>query len=199
MGKRTAASKRLLLAEAGFGPLLQRDYWGVVRNARVSPLAVMATVRRYFPSFSPPELARFERCDGRDAPLSRGDELYVNIHLAGRSRVRVIHAGPQSITLSTEEGHPEAGRITFGSYRNEKGDVVFHIRSRARSSTGPKRTGFLAAGEVMQTSTWTDFVNRVGVAFGDGIVGFIHAESTICADEPEGVARSEPTYHASGG
>ncbi|HWV39848.1 MAG TPA: hypothetical protein VN033_15365 [Vulgatibacter sp.] len=198
MGKRSA-SRRLLLAEAGFGPLIQRDYWGVVRNARASPRTVMANVRRHFPAFSPAELAGFERLGGEGEPLAVGDELLVRIHMAGGFRVRVIHADPQSLTLSTEEGHPEAGRITFGCYRNERGDLVFHIRSRARSSTGRYRTGFLAAGEVLQTSTWTDFVNRVAVAFGDGIVGFIHAETTPCADEPEHVARSEPTFAAVGG
>lgn len=187
-----------MLAERGVGPLLQRDYWGVVLGARASPREVMATVRRYFPSFSPRELASFERCDGRDEALSVGDEIYVRIAVAGTFRVRVTNVTPQSLTLSTEKGHPEAGRITFGCYRNGQGEVVFHIRSRARSNRGRDRAGFLATGEVMQTSTWTDFVNRVGAAFGDGIVGFIRAETTSCADEPEEVACVEPTYRAVG-
>ncbi len=189
---------RLMLAERGVGPLLQRDYWGVVRNAGASPRAVMSTVRRFFPSFAPRELASFDRCDGREASLSAGDELYVTIPFAGRFRVRVTHVGDQSLTLATEEGHPEAGRITFLCYRNATGELVFHIRSRSRSGSGRFRAGFLTSGEVMQTSTWTDFVNRVGVAFGGGIVGFIHAETTPCDDEPERVARSEPTYRVPG-
>lgn len=197
MGKRKQ-SARLLLAERGVGPLLQRDYWGVVKDARSSPRSVVATVRRFFPAFSPRELASFERCDGRDASLELGDELYVTIPVAGRFRVRVMHVANQNFTLATEEGHPEAGRITFGSYVDGNGDLIFHIRSRARSSTRRFRAGFLTTGEVMQTSTWTDFVNRVGVAFGDGIVGFIRAETKRCEDEPEAVATSEPTYPAIG-
>lgn len=197
MGKRIA-SEGLLLAERGVGPLLQRDYWGVVRNPWASPRAVMATVRRYFPSFSPRDLASFERCDGRDAGLSVGDELNVTLPVAGRFLVCVTHVEDQSLTLATEPGHPEAGRITFGCCRNSEGEVVFHIRSRARSSTRRFRAGFLATGEVMQTSTWTDFVNRVGVAFGDGIDGFIHAETTECRDEPAGIASSRPTFLTAG-
>ena len=195
MGNRIE-SESLSLAEQGVGPLLQRDYWGVVRNAWASPRAVVATVRRYFPSFSPRDLASFERCDGRDAGLSMGDELFVTLPVAGRFLVRVTHVGDQSFTLATEPGHPESGRITFGCYRDSNDELVFHIRSRARSSSRRFRAGFLATGEVMQTSTWTDFVNRVGVAFGEGIDGFIHAATRLCEDEPERIARSEPTYMA---
>lgn len=194
MGKRSSAKRRLLLATQGFGPLLQRDYWGVIRNPRSSPLEVIATVRRHFSSFAPAELAAFERCDGKDVALSLGDELYVQIPVAGRFRVRVVHSGAGSFTLATMSGHPEAGRITFGCREDSNGALVFHIRSRARSSSGRFRAGFLATGEVMQTSTWTDFVNRVAVYFGDGIEGFIHAETKPCADEPESVVRTRPTY-----
>lgn len=198
MRKRRSAGRDadLLLATQGAGPLLRRDYWAVIRDCRASPARLVQTVRRYFPAFAPAELVRFSRRDGADRALEPGDEL--DVHLAGLRgvRVRVLHANEQSFTLATEPGHPEAGRITFGAYRNGRGDTIFHIRSHARSSGRVMRAGFLATGEVMQTSTWTDFVNRVAVAFGDGVVGFIHAETTRCADEPPEVATHAPTFEA---
>ncbi|AKU93113.1 DUF1990 family protein [Vulgatibacter incomptus] len=189
----------LLLAERGVGPLLRRDYWAVIRRCRVSPARLMEDVKRHFASFAPSELVVFTRSDGRDAALEPGDDLEVKLAGDGRFRVRVLHANARSLTLGTEEGHPEAGRITFGSYRNRRGDVLFHIRSHARSSSSGYRAGFLAWGEVMQTSTWTDFVNRVAVAFGNGVVGFIHAETGFLEDEPPEYASCAPTFEARGG
>jgi hypothetical protein len=189
----------LLPATQGFGPLLQRDYWGVIRRCRYTPAQVAQTVRRHFPVFAPPELVVFGRRGAGDRPLELGDELGVHIVGAGDFLVRVTHVDAQSLTLTTERGHPEAGRITFGSYRNRRGDVVFHIRSLARSSSRFTRAGFRATGEVMQTSTWTEFINRVAVAFGDGVIGFIHAETTRCEDEPYEREAGAPTFVATGG
>jgi hypothetical protein len=202
MGKRRKSAEsahELLLAERGVGPLLRRDYWGVIRGCRSSPRQVMETVRRHFPAFAPSELVVFERPAADDRPLDLGDELDVRIVGAGRFRVRVTHVDAQSLTLGTEVGHPEAGRITFGAYRNAHGDVIFHIRSHARSSTRFNRAGFRATGEVMQTSTWTDFINRVAAAFGEGVIGFIHAETSLREDEPASDASSTPTFVAAGG
>ena len=73
-------------------------------------------------------------------------------------------------------GHPEAGRITFGAYRTVDGDVVFHIRSRACSSSLFNYLGFLVGGDPMQTATWTDFV-----IVGDEKPGWICEEQYIYA------------------
>jgi len=159
----------------------------------------MQQVRRHFAAFAPPDLVIFRRHDREDAPLELGDEVDVEIVGAGLFRVYVLHEDAQSLTLGTVSGHPEAGRITFGCYRNRRGDAIFHIRSHARSSSRRHRAGFVAAGEVMQTSTWTDFVNRVAVAFGEGVIGFIHAVTSPCEDEPPDAARHAPTYIARGG
>lgn len=201
MRKRSPGDREvdILLATQGVGPLLRRDYWAVIRNCRYPPARIVGIVRRHFRAFAPEELVRFSRRDGTDRPIEEGDELIAHIAGYRRVRVRATHVCEQSFTLATEPGHPEAGRITFGAYRNRRGDVIFHIRSHARSSGRVTRAGFLATGEVMQTSTWTDFVNRVAVAFGDGVIGFIHAETDRCADEPPEVATHAPTFEATGG
>lgn len=175
----------LLLASQGSGPLLQRDYWGVIRNSRASAPEIARMLARDFHQFAPEELVQFDRIDGADEALEPGVDLEVQIRMAGACRVRVVHKDRNSITLATLAGHPEAGRITFGAYPNEAGDVIFHIRSRARSSSSVKYAGFLAVGEPMQTNTWTDFVDRVAHTVGDGVLGVIHAETTEIADEPD--------------
>ncbi len=203
-GESETASSRasdLLLPEAGAGPLLQRDYWAVIRGCRHSPAGLIDWVARSFPGFAPKELCVFERSEAarEGQPLEVGDELTVHIRGAGVCAVRVIHKARQSFTLATLRGHPEAGRITFGAYSNARGDVIFHIRSRARSGSPVHYWGFVAAGEAMQTNTWAEFVLRVALSAGEGVVGVIHADTTKLEGEPEGGdIQSGPTFIARG-
>jgi hypothetical protein len=195
--KLSEVPSRLLHPREGYGPLLQRDYWAIIREAKLGPSQIAELVMNRFWHFAPEELAAFRRIDGKQSALCAGDVLEVRIHLAGTFHVRVLHNNLNSVTLRTLEGHPECGRITFGAYRNDYGDVVFHIRSRARTSSGRNYAGFIAIGEAMQTNTWTEFVNRVALAAGKGVIGYIHAESQEIRDEPE-EALDGPTFIAEG-
>ncbi len=188
---------------SGVGPMLQRDYWAMIDGCQCKPSEVMALVASRFPEFPPAEVVIFE-CDGgidSQRGLSVGDELDIQIKLAGAARVRVVQKAPCSLTLATLAGHPESGRITFGAYRNDQGDVIFHIRSRARSSSVANYVGFLVGGDPMQTGTWTDFVNNVAVTCGRGVVGQVHADvRELGADdlEPGDESMDCPTFRAQG-
>jgi hypothetical protein len=190
----------LILASQGTGPLLQRDYWAIIENSPLSPAEVAERAAREFSTFAPPELVHFERVGGADGPLADGDEFDVRIRMAGHCRVRVLHRNHNSFTLGTLRGHPEAGRITFGAYRNAAGDVIFHIRSRARSSSRTRLAGFLTAGEPMQTTTWTDFIDRLAHTVGTGVLGSIHAQTREIEDEADDLETiCSPTFLASDG
>lgn len=184
------------LAAQGSGPLLQRDYWAAIKDCRISPRQFGALLAERFADFAPGELTRFERTGASpDRPLRVGDELRVEIRMAGTFHVRVLHLDDNSITLCTLHGHPEAGRITFGAYRDCRGDVVFHIRSRARSGSTKHLAGFVAVGEPMQTMTWTDYIDQLAHTVGDGVLGRIHEETHVLdSDDDENV----PTYQARG-
>ena len=158
----------------------------------------MRMVRARFLELPPAAIVIFERKDG-DGELEVGDELDITIRLAGDARVRVVHADACSITLATLAGHPEAGRITFGAYRNADGQVIFHIRSRARASTRANYLGFVFGGDPMQTATWTDFVTNVGLTFGAGVEGLVHADTNVIdANEvqPADETMDGPTFTA---
>jgi len=189
----------LLPARLGFGKLLQRDYWAVIAESRLGPREIAELVASRFWDFAPEDLVTFRRVDGDDAPLEVGDELEVWIRWAGEFRVRVLHRDANSITIGTLSGHPEAGRITFGAYRNDHGDVIFHIRSRARSGSRRMLMGFRAVGEPMQTNTWTDFIDRLASTVGAGVSGPIHVETRVVEDEPdEPGSFYSPTFLARG-
>lgn len=189
----------LLPAHRGYGTLLQRDYWAVIADCTLGPREVISLVVNRFWDFPPEELVTFLRADRTTTPLEVGDELEVRIRWAGVFRVRVLHRDPNSITLGTLLGHPEAGRITFGAYRNDYGDVIFHIRSRARSGSRKMYMGFLSIGEPMQTNTWTDFINRLAVTVGAGVIGPIYAETRVIPEEPlDPESLRSPTFVARG-
>jgi uncharacterized protein DUF1990 len=184
------------LAAQGSGPLLQRDYWAAIRDCRISPRQFGALLASHFADFAPNALARFERFGASaERPLQVGDELRVHIRMAGTFGVRVLHVDENSITLCTLHGHPEAGRITFGAYRNRRGDVVFHIRSRARSASSKHYAGFVAVGEPMQTMTWTDYVDLLAHSIGRGVLGRIHEETRVLDTKDD---ENVPTYLARG-
>ena len=131
--------------------------------------------------------------------VKTGAELDIRIVPAQQCRVRVVHEDAQSLTFGTLIGHPEAGRITFGVYRNVAGDLIFHIRSLARSATTTARVGFLAIGDVMQTTTWTDFINNTATALGARIRDVVHADTHDVEDGPEDDQRlASPTFLAVG-
>ncbi len=189
----------LQTARTGAGRLLQRDYWAIIRNCRIGPRQVAEFVALRFPEFAPPELVTFERVGPSDRPLEVGDEMRVTIRMTGTFGVRIIHRNANSLTIGTLERHPEAGRITFGAYRSDRGDVIFHIRSRSRASNPAMYAGFLAGGEAMQSNCWVDFVDAVAHSTGDGVIGFVHCETTTMAqDEPEESVIRSPTYLAEG-
>jgi hypothetical protein len=182
-------------ASEGVGPLLQRDYWAVLSGCGMKPSELIAHIRGHFCEFPPSALVRFVT----EGQIELGSQLEIDILPAQHCAVRVVHADAQSFTLGTLEGHPEAGRITFGAYRNSAGEVIFHIRSRARSSTGQTRLGFLAIGDAMQTNTWTDFITNVATGVEARVKDVIHAETQEVEPVPEDDdPLDSPTFLATG-
>jgi hypothetical protein len=181
----------------GHGRLLQRDYWAVIAGCDGGPRHVADLLRTRFWEFPPAELVTFARADGRQVPLQTGDEMVVEIRMAGTFRVRILHQDANSITIGTVKGHPEAGRITFGAYRNPNSDVVFHIRSIAKAGSLIHLASFKVIGEAMQTNTWTDFITSLAAAAGSGVHGDIHADTAECA-ETDADDMMKPTFLARG-
>jgi len=112
----TASDASLQMADQGSGPLLQRDYWAVLSTPDPGPRAVARSLFERFCALAPPDLLRFIREDAREGPLAEGEFLTVEIERAGVYGVQVVDRSDLSLTLATEKGHPEAGRITFGVY-----------------------------------------------------------------------------------
>jgi Uncharacterized protein conserved in bacteria len=183
------AGVEVLPAGEGAGPLLQRDYTGVIVGSTWSPVRIMHMVRSDIERFSAPELATFIRPPHDSAPLEIGDSIEVHIKGAGESHVRTVHSDERSLTLRTMDDHPEAGRITFGSWRDQDDNLVFQIRSRARQSNRFWLAGFLLGGKALQTKIWETFIERVAEAAGgrlkDGVEVKTKEVTDTAADKGE--------------
>jgi hypothetical protein len=186
----------LLPASQGVGPLLQRDYWAVLSDCRMVPVDVIRYIRDHFSELAPAALVEITAPTGG---IAIGAELDICIKPGYECGVRVVHDNGQSFTLATLLGHPEAGRITFGAYRSTAGDLILHIRSRARSSTFGNRFGFLLLGDAMQTMTWADFITNTAAAVGTHVQGVIHADTKAVDPLPEDdYPMAHPTFLAVG-
>ena len=160
----------------GEGPLWQRDYVGVITGTQYAPEDVMRLLLTEFPRLSPDTRARFQRRGDPDQPLQLGEDLEIDLKGYGHCGVRVVGIDGRSLTLRTLEGHLEAGRITFGVYRDEQSRLVFRIRSRSRI-IGPLRyLGYRLFGMPVQESIWCEFVRRVAQAVGGQLEGKVQVE-----------------------
>ncbi len=193
----------VVCAAQGAGPLLERDYSAVIDRATCQPEQIGYMIRARFEEFAPPETAVFERSrrgrKGKDKgksrevvkkpPLEVGDELVIRIALRGRCKVRVVHTDERSLTLRTLKGHPEAGRITFGAGRDDRGRLTFRILSRTRASGLLNYLGYLVLGKQLQSRCWIRFIERVAEACGGTIVEPIRVRTRkVCEcaeDRPE--------------
>jgi hypothetical protein len=182
-------------ATDGSGPLLQRDYWAVLDGSRCDPADVAAKLRASFERYAPPETASFRRADDPDGRLGVGDEMAIRIALRGACRVRVVHHNHRSLTLRTLKGHPEAGRITFGAYRDRGGRLAFRIRSRTRAAGPLHYLGYWLMGKQLQSRCWIKFVEGVARDCGGQIVDCIHVRTSRVEEEPgDGPGEDSPTF-----
>ncbi len=175
---------KVVYAATGTGPLLQRDYMGVLEGGSCSPESLAKLVRERFVEFGPPETAAFEHQGGEGKPLKVGDELSIRIGGIMPCRVRVVEVDDVSLTLRTLDGHPEAGRITFKAGRNPEGRITFQIRSRARAGGLIHYLGFLMLGRTMQARCWIRFIGRVARACGGSLAGPVRVKTSRADEVP---------------
>jgi hypothetical protein len=163
--------RRVQLAPEGVGPLFLRDYVLTMEGSRCSPEEVIQRMREDFPSLSPDLLAKFTRPKTDAGPLAVGSTMHVDIKGAGHCGVMVTHLEPRSLTLRTQEGHFEAGRITFAAYPDDQGRIVLHIRSRARIRDPHRYVLYGLGGMYAQATIWITFLKRLAAACGGEGVG----------------------------
>ena len=148
--------------EDGAGPLYHRRYVAVIRDARLSPSELVASLAADPDRAAPSEFATFKKTRGEEGQMAVGDEYLVRMPGPWDGPVRVVERSSQAFRFATLQGHLEAGQILFSAERRD-GRIVFAIESWARG--GDRLSNLLydrvRISKEIQFHMWTSFLERV--------------------------------------
>jgi hypothetical protein len=161
-------------ASDGAGPLFHRRYAALVREPRLSPEELIATVAGDLNKVAPTEFAVFQKVHGAEEGMEVGDEYVVRMAAPWDGPVRVVRRTPRSFRFATLDGHLEAGQIEFRAEPAPEG-LRFEIESWARSGDRLSNLLYhkLRMAKEIQLHMWTSFLERVAKASGGRLTGGI--------------------------
>ena len=161
-------------ASDGAGPLFHRRYAALVREPRLSPEELIATVAEDLNKVTPTEFAVFQKVHGAEEGMDVGDEYVVRMAAPWDGPVRVVRRTPRSFRFATLDGHLEAGQIEFRAEPAPEG-LRFEIESWARSGDRLSNLLYnhLRMAKEIQLHMWTSFLERVAKASGGRLTGGI--------------------------
>jgi len=164
--------------QAGAGPLFHRLYRIRMRDAELTPVALMERVAGKPDDVAPTEFASFQKVHGDEEGMAVGDEYVVRMPGPWDGPVRVIRRTPTSFRLATLDGHLEAGQIEFRT-AVEDGLLTFAIESWARS--GDRMVNLLYShlrmAKEIQFHMWVSFLERVVSLSGGRMTGGVEMET----------------------
>lgn len=151
----------------GFGQLWHKTYKARLAGIGASPSpSDVARVFREHLSDLWPEENRLHLPPPGVAPGAVGT---IHLRMPGgvplTTGVRVLHAGDDSFTLVTLEGHLQAGWITFGAYE-EGGCTVAQVQSVGRTGDPLYELGFRLFGHAEQQHFWGKTLEALGSRLG---------------------------------
>ena len=157
----------------GAGPLFHRTYRVRIREARVGPEELIATITEDPDRVAPTEFASFTKVLGEDGSMAVGDEYVVRMPGPWDGPVRVVDRTPTSFRFVTLAGHLEAGQIRFSAERDEL--LEFRIESWARAGDRLSNLLYdhLRMSKEIQLHMWTSVLERVVELSGGRLTGGI--------------------------
>ncbi|MDD5648122.1 MAG: STAS domain-containing protein [Dehalococcoidia bacterium] len=136
----------------GFGQLWQKTY-RISLPGEIEPAHAITVLKDNFTKFQPPA-NRFYPPPGGIRP---GEVILINADTPGgqvATGVMVLYATSDSFTFITPQGHPEAGWVTFSSFK-EGGSTTVQIQGLARAGDPVYELAFRIAGSKLQQGIWT--------------------------------------------
>jgi len=146
-GRRTAGPIQ------GFGQLWEKTYRLDLSGTGISPTRLINMMKKNLPRFQPPENKFFPSKRG----IKPGEIILINAETPGglvATGVIVLYASKDTFTFITPQGHPEAGWVTFKSFKEGK-RIIFQIQGLARASDPVYEIAFRVAGSNLQRQIWT--------------------------------------------
>lgn len=153
----------------GHGPLFHRRYWVKVKAAkkalRYTPEALIRYIQDHLNTFSPPELAVFEKTHGHTEHFCAGDTFHIHISGPWDGPVVVGSVTPTAFSFVTLKKHLEAGYIYFSAHTPEESPEILHFQieswSRSKDAAVDLVYDQLKIAQIAQSSMWTLFCQKV--------------------------------------
>lgn len=157
----------------GVGPVFHRRYSIEFSCNGILPEELMQMIQQDPNRFSPQALATFKKIKGVDGRLAVGDEFDVHVTGPWEAPVRVSEVSATAFTLSTLEGHLEAGNITFRVCSVGGEQLRFEIESLARSKDSLVNLLYdkIPILRFAQTTMWESYCKAVGGVAAENRVG----------------------------
>jgi Domain of unknown function (DUF1990) len=157
----------------GAGPLFHRTYRARIREARIGPEELIATITEDPDRVAPTEFASFTKVLGQEGSMAVGDEYVVRMPGPWDGPVRVVDRTPTSFRFVTLAGHLEAGQIRFSAERDEL--LEFRIESWAQAGDRLSNLLYdhLRMSKEIQLHMWTSVLERVAELSGGRLTGGI--------------------------
>jgi len=155
-------------ASSGAGALIHRQYEITLRGAKRDAASLFRLMQAHITELAPAALADFVKSDGA-VNVAVDDEYDITMLGPWNGRVRVSAVTPNSLTLVTLDGHPEAGTITFsvhvGAAPGEQ-RVLIESWARSRDTLVEAAYSTLGVGQQVQTEVWITFLQRFSALAG---------------------------------
>jgi hypothetical protein len=168
--------------EHGHGPLFHRTYRTAIREAQLTPEALMAALQGNLNRAAPTKFARFQRVLGDGEAMSVGDEYVVRMPGPWDGPVRVVARDARSFRLATLMGHLEAGQIEFRVRGGEP--MEFEIESWARSADRLSNLLYhhVRMAKEIQLHMWISFLEGVVAVAGGRMTGGVDIDTRRIED-----------------
>lgn len=163
--------------DAGVGPLFHRRYRTAIRDARLTPQALLRELTADLNRAAPTKFARFVKVLGDPQAMTPGDELVVRMPGPWDGPVRVVAHDDRSFRLATLAGHLEAGQIEFRVLADRM--LGFEIESWARSGDRLAHLMYDRVGmaKEIQLHMWISFLEGVVSLSGGRMTGGIEIDT----------------------
>jgi pyruvate/2-oxoglutarate dehydrogenase complex dihydrolipoamide dehydrogenase (E3) component/anti-anti-sigma regulatory factor len=149
---------------SGFGQMWEKTYRLFIKDSSYSPEYLVSRLKSKFPDFQP----SFNHFFPSSAGIKPGEIVLIDSITPGgavSTGVMIMYADELSFTFATPQGHPEAGWVTFSSYREEDRTVV-QIYGLTRSNDPFFELAFHIAGSRIQIGIWTHVLKSLAADLG---------------------------------
>ena len=148
--------------ESGVRPNIEKEYFGRWGGTFDELRSRFLELKKNLNTFTPKHIATFKRVEDRDgSPIFEGERLWVSIIGGMYAPIEITECQEDCFTISTLEGHPEAGSITFRIYEGSTSQY-FKIHSLARNRNNFYKAAYVDFGmmDAVQTRMWVLYVAK---------------------------------------